>query len=90
MDVPKLKDVKNYKNKVENFLGYLIDSSFKGDWEGFYRILTEYKDCILLNRPLWSAVFKENVLAVRVLLADNRGELKFAAYKVRRRSFYRK
>ncbi len=92
MDVPKLKDdVKNYKNKLENLLGYLIDSSFKGDWEGFYDILIRIlpSDHMWLNMSLLSAVIEKNVLAVKVLLTDSRGELKFAAYKVHRRSFYR-
>ncbi len=67
----KLKDnAIFYKSRVENILGYYIDSSYKGDWKGFYYILIEDG----LNNALCEATITENNLAIKVLLADGRAD----------------
>ncbi len=72
------KELKNnaifYKSRVENLLGYFIDSSYKGDWKGFYYILIQLdpRKAYWLGDALSSAVIKGNYLASKVLLADQR------------------
>ena len=75
----KLKDdAIFYKSRVENLLGYSIDRSYKGNWKEFYYVLIEedYGKADWLTSALLSASYNGNDLAIKVLLADNRGKSK--------------
>ncbi len=71
----KLKDdTIFYKSRVENLLGYFIDSSYTGDWKGFYYILikSDQGKANWLTSALSSAARNGDDLAIKVLLEDSR------------------
>ncbi len=83
----KLKDdAIFYKSRVENLLGYPIDSSYglpaklkfsyKGDWKEFYSILikSDPSKSNWLSNALFSAAKNGNNLAIKVLLTDQRAD----------------
>ncbi len=73
----KLKDdAIFYKSRVENLLGYFINSSYKGNWKKFYSILIKLdpSKSYWLSNALLSAAKNKNNLAIKVLLTDQRAD----------------